>query len=146
MPRELIEIDREKLKAYVTEKLYRFDEIGGVYLFGSAVDKMRPESDIDLGIITIPGAVSSEEEVELFLERLHLALRNFEGHPFDLVSVAHANVILAFEILRHGIPIFIKDDDVVSDLIEKVSRKYADVYPRYKKALELIIGVNCDEK
>ncbi|MDN5332101.1 MAG: uncharacterized protein PWP45_1326 [Tepidanaerobacteraceae bacterium] len=146
MPRELIEIDREKLKAYVTEKLYRFKEIAGVYLFGSAVDKMRPESDIDLGIITVPGAVKSEIELELFLEKLHLALRNFEGHPFDLISVTDANVILAFEILRYGIPMFIKDEDVVSDVIEHVSRKYADVYPRYKKALELIIGVNRDEK
>ncbi|KXG78367.1 hypothetical protein AN618_04330 [Fervidicola ferrireducens] len=138
MPRELIEIDREKLKAYVTEKLYCFNEIAGVYLFGSAVDKMRPESDIDLGIITVPGAVKSEIELELFLEKLHLSLRNFEGHSFDLVSVTDANVILAFEILRYGIPIFIKDEDVVSDVIEHVSRKYADVYPRYKKALELI--------
>ncbi|MFO7152507.1 MAG: hypothetical protein DIU66_004600 [Bacillota bacterium] len=48
--------------------------------------------------------------------------------------------------MRYGIPVFIKDDDIVSDLIEKVSRKFSDVYPRYRKALDLVIGVNSFEK
>ena len=48
---ELITIDLEKLKGYVASKLAKFPEIQGVYLFGSSLDKMRPDSDIDLGII-----------------------------------------------------------------------------------------------
>ncbi|ADL08874.1 nucleotidyltransferase domain-containing protein [Thermosediminibacter oceani] len=142
MPLDLIQIDREKLKIYIEEKLGQFDEIAGVYLFGSAIDKMRPDSDIDLGIILVPGAVKSEKELALFLEKLYLALRNFDGHPFDLISVRHVNTILAFEILRHGVPLLIKNDEVVSEVIESISRRYRDVYPRYKKALQIITGVS----
>ena len=142
MPSDLIQIDRCKLKAYVEEKVGQFSEIAGVYLFGSAVDRMRPDSDIDLGLILMPGAVKSDKELDLFLGKLYLALRNFEGHPFDLVSVRDVDTILAFEILRHGVPLLIRNEVVVSDVIESISRRYADVYPRYKKALEIIAGVN----
>jgi len=142
MPSELVQIDRDKLKAYVEEKVGRYSEIAGIYLFGSATCKMRPDSDIDLGIILVPGAVESDKEVDLFLAKLYLALRNFERHPFDLVSVCDVDTIFAFEILRHGVPLRVKNEAVVSEVIESVSRRYADVYPRYKKALEIITGVN----
>lgn len=142
MPSDLVQIERHRLKAYIEEKIGQFSEIAGIYLFGSALGRMRPDSDIDLGLILVPGAVKSEKELDFFLGKLYLALRNFEGHPFDLVSVRNVDTILAFEILRHGVPLLIKDEAVVLDVVEAISRRYADVYPRYKKALEIVTGVN----
>lgn len=142
MPSDLVQIEKHRLKAYIEEKIGQFSEIAGIYLFGSALGRMRPDSDIDLGLILVPGAVKSEKELDFFLGKLYLALRNFEGHPFDLVSVRDADTILAFEILRHGVPLLIKDEAVVLDVVEAISRRYADVYPRYKKALEIVTGVN----
>lgn len=141
MPSELVQIDRDKLKAYVEEKVGQYSEIAGIYLFGSAICAMRPDSDIDLGIILVPGAVKSDKEVDLFLAKLYLALRNFEGHPFDLVSVCDVDTVFAFAILRRGVPLLVKNEAVVSEVIESISRRYADIYPRYKKALEMITGV-----
>ncbi|MDI3534916.1 MAG: uncharacterized protein PWQ82_1281 [Thermosediminibacterales bacterium] len=140
MPRELVKIDIDKLKKYVKEKLNSFSEIAGVYLFGSSLEKMRPDSDIDLGIIKRPGVIKTERELEIFLEKIILSLNRFEGHSFDIVSVQDVNTILAFEILKKGMPIYIKDKETVTDLIESVSRKYSEDYPRYKQALELIVG------
>ncbi len=142
MPSDLVQIEKHRLKAYIEEKIGQFSEIAGIYLFGSALGRMRPDSDIDLGLILVPGAVKSEKELDFFLGKLYLALRNFEGHPFDLVSVRDADTILAFEILRHGVPLLIRDEAVVLDVVEAISRRYADVYPRYKKALEIVTGVN----
>jgi predicted nucleotidyltransferase len=142
MPSDLVQIEKHRLKAYIEEKIGQFSEIAGIYLFGSALGRMRPDSDIDLGLILVPGAVKSEKELDFFLGKLYLALRNFEGHPFDLVSVRNVDTILAFEILRHGVPLLIKDEAVVLDVVEAISRRYADVYPRYKKALEIVTGVN----
>jgi len=142
MPSDLDQIEKHRLKAYIEEKIGQFSEIAGIYLFGSALGRMRPDSDIDLGLILVPGAVKSEKELDFFLGKLYLALRNFEGHPFDLVSVRNVDTILAFEILRHGVPLLIKDEAVVLDVVEAISRRYADVYPRYKKALEIVTGVN----
>jgi len=48
---ELIELDRSKLPCFVREKLEIFPEVAGAYLFGSVLEKMRPDSDIDVGII-----------------------------------------------------------------------------------------------
>lgn len=137
MPRDLVKIDLEKLKAYIIQKLSSFDEIAGVYLFGSSLDLMRPDSDIDIGIIFYDYV--DEEKAEDVIETLYLKLLNFEGHPFDIRSVNHSNTIIAFNILRNGLPVLVKDENTVTDLIEKVSLKYKEVYPRYKKALEMIL-------
>ncbi|TYP52508.1 hypothetical protein LZ11_01675 [Thermosediminibacter litoriperuensis] len=71
MPSDLIQIDRGKLEVFIAEKLGQFTEIAGVYLFGSALDKMRTDSDIDLGIILVPGAVSSVKELFLSSQGFH---------------------------------------------------------------------------
>lgn len=137
MPRDLVKIDLEKLKNYVVQKVRSFDEIAGVYLFGSSLDLMRPDSDIDLGIIFYDYV--DENKAEDSIEKLHVKLLNFEGHPFDIHSVNHSNTIIAFNILRNGLPIYIGDENTVTDLIEKVSLKYKEVYPRYRKAVEMIL-------
>ncbi|MGB9812627.1 MAG: nucleotidyltransferase domain-containing protein [Thermovenabulum sp.] len=137
MPRDLVKIDLDKLKAYIIQKLSSFDEIAGVYLFGSSLDLMRPDSDIDIGIIFYDFV--DEEKAEDIIETLYLKLLNFEGHPFDIRSVNHSNTIIAFNILRNGLPVLVKDEDAVTDLIEKVSLKYKEVYPQYKRAVEMIL-------
>ncbi|MGB9840263.1 nucleotidyltransferase domain-containing protein [Thermovenabulum sp.] len=137
MPRDLVRIDKEKLKNYITEKVASFEEIAGIYLFGSSLDLMRPDSDIDIGIIFFDCV--DEKKAEDVIETLYLKLLNFEGHPFDIHSVNHSNTIIAFNILRNGLPLYIRDENTVTDLIEKVSLRYKEVYPRYKKAVEMIL-------
>ena len=110
MSSELITIDIEKLKTYVSSKLMKFPEIQGAYLFGSSLEKMRPDSDIDLGLIFN----ESLQSVGLLIEKVYFSLGRFEGHPFDIVSVRDVNTILAFKIFHHGVPIYISDNDKVN--------------------------------
>jgi predicted nucleotidyltransferase len=100
---------------------------------------MRPDSDIDVGIILQTGAIKSEKELDLLLAKLANALGNYEGHIFDIVSIGNVNNILAFKILKKGEPIYIKDEGKVTDMIEIVSRLYSENYPRYKEALKIIL-------
>jgi len=141
MSSELITIDLEKLKTYVSSKLTKFPEIQGAYLFGSSLEKMRPDSDIDLGLILNE---SLNQSVDLLIEKVYFSLGRFDGHPFDLVSVRDVNAILAFNIFHHGIPVYIFDNDKVTDLIERVSRIYSDIYPRYRRALEIVSGMRSE--
>ncbi|MDN5313331.1 MAG: uncharacterized protein PWQ68_2305 [Thermoanaerobacteraceae bacterium] len=136
---ELIELDRLKLSRFVREKLEMFPEVVGAYFFGSVLEKMRPDSDIDVGIILQTGAIKSEKELDFLLAKLANALGNYEGHIFDIVSIGNVNNILAFKILKKGEPIYIKDEGKVTDMIEIVSRLYSENYPRYKEALKIIL-------
>jgi predicted nucleotidyltransferase len=136
---ELIELDRLKLSRFVREKLEMFPEVVGAYFFGSVLEKMRPDSDIDVGIILQTDAIKSEKELDLLLAKLANALGNYEGHIFDIVSIGNVNNILAFKILKKGEPIYIKDEGKVTDMIEIVSRLYSENYPRYKEALKIIL-------
>ena len=138
---ELITIDLEKLKGYVASKLAKFPEIQGVYLFGSSLDKMRPDCDIDLGIIFDE---KLSEDIDLLIEKVYYALGRFDGHSFDIVSVRDVNAILSFRIFHQGMPLYIADNDKVTDLMERVSRIYSDIYPRYRRALEIISGLRIE--
>ncbi|MCR4430935.1 MAG: nucleotidyltransferase domain-containing protein [Tepidanaerobacteraceae bacterium] len=81
---ELIELDRVKLSNFVREKLEMFPEVAGAYFFGSVLEKMKPDSDIDLGIILQTGAIKSEKEMDLFLAKLVNTLGNY--HPVLLYN------------------------------------------------------------
>ena len=143
MSRNLIRVDLEKLKKYIVNKLERFSNVKGAYLFGSCLEMMRPESDIDLGIIFAED-LNSQGNTDLFIEKLYHSLGHFDGHPFDIVSLRDVNTILAFKILREGLAIYISDKDNVTDFMEQVSRKHSDVYPRYRRALEIITGIRSE--
>lgn len=139
MPRNLIKIDLEKLNEYIFSKLKQFPEIEGAYLFGSCLEMMRPESDIDLGIIFKENLKS--QNVDFIIEKIYRFLGHFDNHPFDIVSLRDVNTILAFKIIHKGQLVYISNKDSVTDFIEITSKKYSDVYPRYKKALEIITGL-----
>lgn len=140
MSRKLVTINLSELKNYILDKIAIFPEIQGVYLFGSCLEKLRPNSDIDIGIILDKFL---NEDKNIFIEKLYYYLGHFNGHSFDITSIRDTNIIIAFKILNKGLPIYINDQESVSDLIEFISRRYLDIYPRYRKALEMIsIGGN----
>jgi len=48
--------------------------------------------------------------------------------------------LFVFRVIKEGKLVYCRNMDRVTDLIEYVSRRYADLYPRYRKALEEILG------
>ncbi len=113
-------------------------EIVGAYLFGSILGQCREDSDIDLGIVLTPHYPYTEKETEKIQEELIEDLPPFQNHHYDVVIVNYVSAIFAFSVISKGQLIYCGDHDVLSDFIEEVSRKRAENYPRYRRALEII--------
>lgn len=133
----LVRVSQKAIRRAVNRVLPGHPEVAGAYLFGSALEKCRPDSDIDLGLVLFPsiqeppghGFISLEAAIESELPRL-------QGHGFDVNVLRAQNVIFSFKVISTGKLVYAADMDVVTDFVEKVSRCYADIGYRYRRAVE----------
>ncbi|MGI9861795.1 nucleotidyltransferase domain-containing protein [Moorella naiadis] len=137
----MIRIPTDLIAKTVTPALKSREEIAGAYLFGSALELCRPDSDIDIGLVIDPLAGPPEEYYERIANSIANRLSRLNGHPFDVVPLNIINSIFAFKVIKSGRLIYNGRPLIVSDFIEKTSRQYAENYPRYWEALKMIVGV-----
>ncbi|WP_338825109.1 hypothetical protein MHOCP_06710 [Moorella humiferrea] len=137
----MIRIPTDLIAKTVTQALESREEIAGAYLFGSALELCRPDSDIDIGLVIDPLYGPPEEYYERIANSIANRLSRLNGHPFDVVPLNIMNSIFAFKVIRNGRLIYNVRPLIVSDFIEKISRQYAENYPRYREALKIIVGV-----
>ncbi len=137
---DLVKIDLEPIVQKLNDVLSRFPGVAGAFLFGSVLGSCRPDSDIDVGLVLAPGIPLDSEEADRLLAEIACALSPIGNHPFDVTVLSPEDTIFAFRVISEGRLIYHKDYEYVTDLIEHVSRRYADIYPRYKKALEQIMN------
>lgn len=135
----LVRIELEELEAYVAQALSSFPQVAAAYLFGSCLDRCRPDSDIDLAVVLPLALVRTEKDREQWEARISTELRAFDGHPFDLTIFNPEQTIFAFHIISKGQTVFIRDSDLVTDLMEYVSRQYEEVNYRYQRALAEVL-------
>ncbi len=140
MPNNMVKSDLEDIKKKLVPVLEKYPEIAGAYLFGSTLDYCRPDSDIDIGLIIVDEIKHSDQDCQLIIEKIIRNLSPINKHQFDLVILRSSEALFPFRVIRNGILIYNRDTAVVTDFIEKVSQKYRDDYPRYKKALEMIVS------
>ncbi len=140
MPNNMVKIYLEDIKKELVPVLEKYPEIAGAYLFGSALDYCRPDSDLDIGLIIVDDEKYSDQDCQLIIEKILRTLSPINKHQFDLVVLRSREAIFSFRVIRSGILIYNRDTALVTDFIEKVSQKYRDVYPRYNKALEMIVS------
>ncbi len=112
----------------------------GAYIFGSALDYCRPDSDIDVGLIVANEEKYKDRHRELLTEKVVRDLAPLNGHRFDVVILISNEALFSFRVISGGVLVYVKDLVVVTDFIEKVSHKYREVYPRYRQALEMIVS------
>ncbi len=134
----LVSLDIDAITKQVTKTLKNFPQIAGAYLFGSALGACRPDSDIDIGLVPEDIRLSAKETAQLEAV-IAGSFHPFEGHPYDIVLLNLGNPIFSFRIIKKGRLIYVRDLDRVQDVMEQVSRRYADVYPRYRIALDEIL-------
>lgn len=134
----LITLNTEAIIAQVVSTLRKFPLVAGAYLFGSALEMCRPDSDIDLGIVLVDNKMSAREREHLEADIAN-SLHSFEGHLFDVVILTTQDPIFSFKVIKEGRLIYAANMDRVTDFMEFVSRQYAEAYPRYKMALQEII-------
>ncbi len=120
----------EKLKAY----FQKFDEVLCVYVFGSlASSKANPTSDINIAALLAP-SFSKEKFFDFRLTRIS-ELSSLLRREVDLVIFNEAPTVLAYQILKHGIRIYEKDDRADRSFEAKALMEYFDFLP-YRKRCE----------
>ncbi len=85
-------------------------DILAVYLLGSALQgSLRPDSDIDLGIMPEPG-----RNISAFTKIKLAGILSYElGRTVDLGEISTKNLVYSREALLKGKPVYIKDEDKV---------------------------------
>jgi predicted nucleotidyltransferase len=137
----MIKISTELIMNIVTPVLKNRKEIAGAYLFGSALELCRLDSDIDIGLIIAPLAGRPEAYYEEVTNLTANLLIGPPSHTFDVVSLNIMNSIFSFKVIKNGYLIYNSKPAVVNDFIEYTSRQYGENYPRYREALKVIAGV-----
>lgn len=136
----MVKIDLEPVVELVEEALRGFPQVAGAYLFGSALEACRPDSDLDLGLILEPEIKPDSLEGGRLDAAIVLFLPPVEGRRFDLVLLNPEKPLFVFRVIREGKLIYCRNRERVTDVIEYVSRRCADLYPRYRAALEEIFA------
>ncbi len=137
----LVKVPLEEVKARVAAVLPRFEEVAGAYLFGSCLERCRPESDLDLGLVLFPditeppgwGFAGLEAAVEEALDRV-------SGHPFHASVLRPEEVLFAFKVIREGKLVYCRSEEVVGDFMERVARAHHDLGYRHRHALQEALG------
>jgi len=139
----LISVDIGKITQQVTTSLRNYPQFIAAYLFGSALEQCRPDSDIDIGLVLDPRLSLKQKEVDLLKEDVLLDLGLFDSHPYDVTVIALDSPLFSFKVVKQGQPIYVANSDLLGDFVEKLSRIYGEVAPRYFAALqEIIPGVD----
>ncbi len=92
------------------------------FLFGSAeTPAFSRESDVDVAVLfSSPLGLAVRSALKASLET---AL----GRDVDLVDLRGADPILAFQVLRHGRPIIVRDRKAYAEFVMRTLSEYADL-------------------
>lgn len=142
---ELVRVPLARIEAAVRAVLASFPQVAAAYLFGSALDECRPDSDIDLGIVLYPTAAEPPGLGFLALEaEIEARLPPVEGHLFDVTILRRDQPLFSFTPISSGRLIYVRDQDALGDFIEAVSRRYGELHHRYRRALNEVLEEYAD--
>lgn len=114
-------------------------EVVAAYLFGSALTgDFRADSDIDVALF-LAGAVADSREADLVTGEVALRLGSLESHEFDVNVIDTSGTVFAFRVISDGMPLQVNDEACMADLMEKISRAYAEDGYRYRLAVDEIL-------
>ncbi len=112
----------EEYKKHIRTFFEKIPDIDYVFLFGSVLKRLRPDSDID---ILISGQLTIDQQLTLPVE-----LGNIFKRKVDLVVIEEASNELIMEAIPHGLPILINDK-------EKLKRDYLKNFYLYQDGMFL---------
>ncbi len=107
-----------------------------VYLHGSFPNASRFR-DIDIAVYMDEVPVSPLQ-MELRIETL---LSSTVPYPVDVKILNNAPLSFTYNAIKNGIPIFVANEDIRVDLIEKTLNKYFDFAPFRKLYLKETLGL-----
>jgi predicted nucleotidyltransferase len=142
----MVQVDRDAVARRIADVCASHREIVAAYLFGSALGDMRPDSDIDVGVIlrpcdpSVPDA-AFRRELGLVGE-LEAALGGHAGHRFQ-VTIFKASVDQSFFVvnaLRDAALAYVADPEALTDFLERVAYLHRRDGPRHWAALAEVSG------
>lgn len=136
----LVKADLDLIIQKVRKVLPDFPQVAGAYLFGSIMGECRPESDIDLALVLEGGIDPGGFEGDRLEAEISIKLTPIQGHSFDLQILNPDKPLFAFRAISGGRLVYSRNDGRLAEVMEYVSRRYADLYPRYRQALEEIFA------
>ncbi len=131
---DLRQLNRDGLVAHIKEVLARYPEVAGAYLFGSVLDLVRPDSDIDIGLIC-PGSLYAQDvswgmdAADKVAMAVNGILDLWGPHPFQITVLREENTSFVMRVLRRAQLIYCADAERVSCFLERVARLHDDVEP-----------------
>lgn len=112
-------VERERLTQAIKKRLMQEPDILFAYLHGSFVNA-ESFRDIDVGVFTaMPEGFSYESD-------LSYGLSQALGHEVEVRVVNDAPVAFQMAVLRDGRLLFSRNDEVRTDFIEDVGRRYRE--------------------
>ena len=142
----MVRVDRDEAIRRIAEACSACHEVAAAYLFGSALGDMRPDSDIDVGVVLRPDEESAPKASfrhELQLQGdLEQQLGSQDGHRFQ-VTVFKASVGQSFfvvNVLQSAVLAYAADRAALSEFLERVAYLHRRDGPRHWAALAEVNG------
>ncbi len=124
---ELLRLNLAELKDRLLKVLPGYPNVAGAYLFGSALDFVRPDSDIDLALILAKEPENFPDDPTDF--DLENDLRSFGPHRFQVTVLREEENNFAFRVLTKGELIYVADPVRLTNFLEGVARVHEDHEP-----------------
>ncbi len=142
----MVRVDRAAVMRRIAEVCALHPEVVAGYLFGSALGAMRPDSDIDVGVVLRPcgdadPAAAFRRELRLQGD-LEAGLDGHEGHRFQ-VTIFKPSVDQSFFVvnaLQGANLAYVADPTALTDFLERVAYLHRRDGPRHWAALAEVNG------
>ncbi len=129
---------KKELTKIIKETLQSRPEVDFAYLYGSFTDKEeRPVRDIDIAVYV--NTEKAKEDILQYTTDLMLQIRE-RGVlvPLDIYVINDVPLTLLHHILANGKILFYRDEDFLTDLIEKTTYRYFEALPFIENYLKEI--------
>lgn len=124
--------ERQKLIESIKTYFSKQDEVVFAYIHGSFAEE-EPFRDVDVALFL----KNSKDELELESDYSYELTKN-TGYPVEVIIINQAPVAVQMSVLKKGILIINKSEDIRTDFIESVGRRYR-LYSHFRNiALETV--------
>ena len=142
----MVRISRAEAISRIAGACCTCPDVAAAYLFGSALGEMRPDSDIDVGVVL--GRPEDETDQAAFRRELQIEgelearLGTLDGHRFE-VTILHPTVQASFFVvnaLQDAVIAYIADQPALTTFIERVAYLHRRDGRRHWAALAEVTG------
>jgi len=131
----LVRVDVPAVVRRIAEVCGADRRLAAAYLFGSARDRLRPDSDIDVAVVPSEAVPTEGWAAFALPEEVAGALGRWDGHPFEVTVLTLEDPIFAMAALRDAELACVTDPEAHALFLERVAQWYRRDAYRYWRAV-----------